>query len=501
MLTEETEEPESDEQQKGEQERESASILLNGVAVQRTRRRAAGSGQPRRPEEQAAEQPTQAPPPPSTPHSVMTWGELERLWATSEPGSIKLIVIQERGVEQERGDHSGQDSAVGVDSDCPRQEQRSHIFSGCSNLKDEQSVKKLSVCALADSSPLLPSTAGSRGTAGGSGDIQPAEQTRQDKQVEHAGSRVQCMEATQIKEIKQAAAGQGDDKQRQGHAQAQQQQCSGAQAEPEAAAALVVPVVVPALPLVGISSMKRSALKKSVGAQDSSGRSWAAVVAGGGVAVESLESLKAASRHRVAFAADPPSAQHLQQENSHMTTGGHRRGVVRGGQAKGAASAVRGAESESRVGVAAAADTHRISMCTLLPWIPRAGSRGGEVVAVDIPSAGERLSPPLQPPCATIKGVRQAAPHRMEEQRVTALVCDSKTAGAEVVSGQHNRATQARRPVSVLGGGVPLAVPTSATPPSASDRRTRVGESHGSLCLRIPVAIDPPTPHMGPLGM
>ena len=124
MLTEETE----DADERIEQEQERAPLTLNGASVVQAQEPAA-----RRPptqsqrrairrdwresEEWRMQQATLATQDPATRNSVMSMEELEQLWATSKPGSVKIFMIQARGlVEPSSGERATKDSGSGQSS-------------------------------------------------------------------------------------------------------------------------------------------------------------------------------------------------------------------------------------------------------------------------------------------------------------------------------------------------------------------------------------------------
>src|SRR4051812_6091085 len=79
----------------------------------------------------------------------------------------------------------------------------------------------------------------------------------------------------------------------------------------------------------------------------------------------------------------------------------------------------------------------------------------------------------------------------MGEQRMSALMADSKGGGVEEVSGVHNNRPWQREQISTVGARVVSLSPSVA---ASSDRTIAAVKPHGSLCPRIPVSVHPLPP-------
>ena len=200
---------------------------------------------------------------------------------------------------------------------------------------------------------------------------------------------------------------------------------------------------------------------------------------------------------RVTFAVDIPSSNDLQRKSIKTITQKHTEDVVSRGHATGAKLAQDGGVMESH-GVAAGGIKHRISMCSLSPWIPAEEARKKKVPATDISSHARCGSTTLQRENSLTAGVHEKHPDHMEEQCMDTLMAVSKIAGAEEVPAVHNNRSQQVEQISTSDGRV---VSFSSSAVGASDRTIAAVEHHGSLCHWFPMVMHPPTPHIGPPRM
>jgi hypothetical protein len=321
----------------------------------------------------------------------------------------------------------------------------------------------------------------------------PEQRSQRDKE-ERAGTRSECMKTTTIDENKEAAGRGGNDEERQGE---NRQQRLSAQALLKAAEA--GPVAAPPLlsPLAQDTSLMLSTLEESSGVVELAGRTWSSVAAGGVAAAARREALHPLRRGGRAFSVAVVSSGVLQRGDSEETTNRHTQGLVRDGHAKGAAVVQDGGVVES-LKVAAGRGECRDSMRAPLPWIPAAGAGAAVALGAMVSSHANTSSAGGQGGQLPNEGVSQADRDSAEEQRMGALMKDSVPVGERSVPGHHNKEAQQWRRVSTGAGGV-----ASLSPPSdrCSDARSEAVEPHGPLSLSFPVAMHPPTPHMGPLRM
>lgn len=250
-------------------------------------------------------------------------------------------------------------------------------------------------------------------------------------------------------------------------------------------------------PLLPSSSISLSPLHILPAEHDCLRRSWASVVADGGAAVEKRGGHGAAKDRSLGFSAGGVSHGCLLPETSKQQENRGRQGVMSLGRVESAGVAKDEEVGQANRGAQRAAEAGNIKQACI-PWSSAAGAGGEELLRVSVASHAQATPATSQRGERSSGELQEEPSARVEEQRKGALVEDSMSRGEQEAPVCHTKRAQPRQRVSTSSRGVIPAFPPSA---DRSEPRRGAGKPHGSLSLSFPVAMHPPTPHMGPLRM